>query len=204
MNTTPQSQPDGGDSPEIRYVELEDHTKTDYYAEIPEQQTEAGGVAWVDMFSQHGFKISLTERRKTGIRALDAIMEAIEYGIKKYNLGGKRIDYIPPTVPVPNSTTTAYSVTPPLQMVVDAQPKVCQVLSIKHIKSKTNPSRHMLVVKTAEFPDGAMAFENTLPKSFNITALQLFTEYQPPAEMAYCVIEVKARGPNVTEFRKNP
>jgi hypothetical protein len=202
MTTPIQSQPDGGGSQnEVRYVELEDHiaNKTDYYAEVPDNQTEAGGVAWVDMFTQNGFKISLTERRKTGIRALDAIMQAIDYGIQMYKLSGRKLveQFPAPAVAQPASPPA------PLQMVVDAQPKVCQVLSVKHIKSKTS-TRHMLVVKTAEYPDGAMAFENVLPKSFNINSLQLFTEYQPPADMAYCVIEAKAKGPNVTEFRAIP
>jgi hypothetical protein len=64
----------------------------DYYNKITTLSAgEAGGVAWAEVFTGKGTKISLTERSVSSRTALDQLMRTMKYAVEKYGLHAGRL-----------------------------------------------------------------------------------------------------------------
>lgn len=173
------------------------------YAGMSPNISEAGGVAWCDVYTPDGFKISLTERRNNGVDAFNALMYVLNYARQRYGITPMR----PQAQTQPDVIVTAPAPSTPTP--IAASPisaakghMTVRVNSVKHIKKKGPEGKHMVVVNASEFPEGALAFDKQMPVGIDWMNWQLFQEYQPPVEMSYAVIDPAKKW--VIEFRSQP
>lgn len=176
-------------APEPRYESLEGNAE---YSGPDINQSEAGGIAWVDVYLPTGAKISLTERRSTAVQALDALMYAIQYGQTRYGLATKGM-----SVTFSQSPAATTTVTPAVAPLATAQPKpvapvahsgnVYKVVSVKHIRNKSQ--KHMVVCALEGSANTAFAFDKHMPSDVDFMSWGLFEEFGPPNSMAYAVID---------------
>ncbi len=181
-------------------IEPVEETNSQEYPEAKDIN-EAGGVAWIDLFTPTGAKISLTERRSNGIQALDAIMEAITYASERYQIttnNPAKMIVSPPNRTSPTTQTT--TTTPPTIQLNTGGTQVMKVTSLKHIQSKTK--KHMAVVTVEGLGEGVFAYESVIPPSANFMGWTLFQEYSPPAGLEYAEVDLGKK--TVKSFRSSP
>lgn len=121
------------------------HTPQDFHSKLvlPQTPTEAGGIAWAEVFTKTGAKINLTSRADNPIDALDNLYVAIEYAITEKSCTTER-----PSVPASEThyehTETASNFSAPAKK---KPPEVAdyKVRAIAHTLSK-NGTAHFLKV----------------------------------------------------------
>lgn len=192
--------------PEPTYID-ETHPETLGYPLPPSGMPEAGGVAYVYLYAKNGAQVSITERRSTAREALDALVVAVDYALKRYGwTTQKPAAQTAPSGPTASTSTPAPAPSGPAGHPAAPAPAsgvpnfaTYQVLTVKHIKSKNQ--KHMVVVTLDGFSEGVFAYDKVMPDD-SWKGWTLFEEYGPPVYMAYAQIDTVKKV--VTAFKSQP
>ncbi len=195
---------------ELEQLTPEGYLEIKRYLQAIEDQAslnEAGGIAFCELWGEHGGRINITARAVSPVVALDNLILAVKYAAR-YNL--RPTQQILPT-PVPAAQPVEQAPQPvqqssaqPLIVIEPAKPQpqyvpigsdaqAYPVASISHEVS-TNGTHYLKVITQPGTPYGVYgtsAWPESFPKGFDITAYddsRPTKKYGPPPDMAYAVI----------------
>lgn len=166
---------------------------------------EAGGVAFMELFTQKGVKINLTARGFDAKGALDNLMDAVIYGMNKYKLSvSLTLPQAPEYTPTINDST---STTPVYQQVNKPQPvssssgtNSYKVSAVFH--DTDSKGTHHIKVRCGKWVKyGLYAYEQVIPETVEFTSWDMKIDYAPPPEMAIALVDESGEKPRIRGFR---
>jgi hypothetical protein len=169
---------------------------------------EAGGVAFMTMYTPRGSTINVTARALDAKGAIDNLLEALKYGVEKYKLSAT----MPPlqNAPAAKGPAPVQSVQPVIAQAVH-QPAVAippggilndyDVSSVFHdVDSKGGHHLKVRCGKWVKF--GLYAYEQVLPKDVkdDFVSWEIKQEFAPPDSMAIAIVDETSEKPRIKGF----
>lgn len=180
-----------------------------------EKLGEAPGIAWTTLYGAHGGQMNVTCRGVTGVIAADNMFDTVRHIMMTH----KQMDWSPTksynktpaqaTAPAQTQTTTAAQPAPAQPTPTPAQPTYAPVegsgiekftvQSVAHAISKNGHHNvHVITVEPALAKYGITAWKETVPVDFE--TWEVGTEYQPPDNMKFCLVDTASKPKKVTAF----